>query len=245
MIRDIKDQNLKLSALAVLIDGDNTSYRCLNEIFNEVSKYGIATIRRAYGDWTSQELAPWKEFLQEYAVHPSQQFRNVGSKNCTDSSLIIEAMDILYNEKIDGIVIVSSDSDYTRLATRYREEGLFVLGVGRKQTPKPFVNACIEFVYIENLTDQDLPDVKNKEIVATKNSHSIKARKILGGAYDKISESNELVLLSKISNMLHNMNPDFDPRTHGYSKLSKMVEDSDVFELVRKKNNIYMRRVTA
>ena len=245
MIRDIKNDNLKQNALAVLIDGDNTSYRCLKEIFNEVAKYGTATIRRAYGDWTSQELASWKGVLQEYAVHPSQQFRNVGSKNCTDSSLIVEAMDILYKEKIDGIVIVSSDSDYTRLSMRFREEGLFVLGIGRKQTPRPFVNACINFVYVENLIDKDA----KKDVVADQaevvKKHVPKSRKILEDAYEKLSEGNELILLSKISNILRNLNSDFDPRNYGYSKLHKMVEDAGGFVLIKKKNHLYMRKSSA
>lgn len=245
MIRDIKNENLKQNALAVLIDGDNTSYRCLKQIFNEVAKYGTATIRRAYGDWTSPELASWKKELQEYAVHPSQQFRNVGGKNCTDSSLIIEAMDILYKEKIDGIVIVSSDSDYTRLSMRYREEGLFVLGIGRKQTPRAFVNACMNFVYVENLT------VKTTEKEVTKNRSKVvakpvpKSRKVIEDAYDKISEGNELILLSKVSNVLRNLNPDFDPRNYGYSKLHKMVEDSGGFELAKKKDHLYIRKASA
>jgi uncharacterized LabA/DUF88 family protein len=243
MITDIKNENLKQSALAVLIDCDNTSYRCLKEIFNEVAKYGTATIRRAYGDLTSLELAPWKEVLQEYAVHPSQLFRNVGSKNCSDSLLIIEAMDILYKQKIDGIVIVSSDSDYTRLCMRFREEGLFVLGIGRKQTPRAFVNACINFVYIENLIQEEA-EIERPAKVEVANKQRTQNQKIIEEAYDKLSEGNEMILLSKIGNMLRNLNPDFDPRTYGYSQLHKMVEDAGGFELTRKKDHFYIRKIS-
>lgn len=244
MITDIKNGNLKENALAVLFDADNTSYKYLKEIFDEVAKYGIATIRRAYGDWTSPELTSWRKELQEYAVNPIQQFRYVNGKNCTDSSLIIEAMDILYKEKIDGIVIVSSDSDYTRLCMRFREEGLIVIGIGRRQTLKPFVNACRNFIYLENLTSKDLEknDVVNQ--TETVNNHLLKQRKILEDAYNKLSEDDEFVLLSKVSNMLRNLNPDFDSRNYGYSQLRKMVEAVGGFELKWKNNNnLYVRKV--
>ncbi len=246
MITDVKNGNLKENALAVLFDADNTSYKCLKEIFDEVAKYGTATIRRAYGDWTSPELVSWRKELQEYAVQAIQQFRYVDGKNCTDSSLIIEAMDILYKEKIDGIVIVSSDSDFTRLCMRFREEGLIVIGIGRRQTPRSFVNACRYLIYLENLTSKNLEKVEVVDQTEIVNGHVLKQRKILEDAYDKLSEGDEFVLLSKISNMLRNLNPDFDPRNYGYSQLRKMVEAVGGFELKWKKNNhLYVRKLNS
>jgi len=145
----------KLRAIAVLIDGDNAQPSLLDEILAEISKYGRTTIRRIYGDWTSPNMNGWKDVLQENAIQPIQQFRHTVGKNATDSAMIIEAMDILHSGVADGFCVVSSDSDYTRLATRIREKGLFVMGIGRQATAKAFRNACDVFVFTENLIPQE------------------------------------------------------------------------------------------
>ena len=137
--------------LAMLIDGDNASAAIIGEMLAETSKYGLVTIRRIYGDWTESNMKSWKETLQSHALQPIQQFRNTVGKNATDSAMIIDAMDILYTSGVDGFCLVSSDSDYTRLAIRIREKNLFVMGIGRLLTPRSFVNACDLFVYTENL----------------------------------------------------------------------------------------------
>ena len=145
--------------VAVLIDGDNAQASLLPQILAEVNKFGLITIKRIYGDWTTTNMNSWKESLHKYAIQPIQQFRYTTGKNATDSAMIIDAMDILHEKSVEGFCLVSSDSDYTRLATRIRESGIFVMGIGEKKTPKPFVNACNVFVYTENL----IPEAKDKK----------------------------------------------------------------------------------
>jgi uncharacterized protein (TIGR00288 family) len=140
-------------AIAVLIDGDNAQAALLPQVLAEISKFGLITVKRIYGDWTTTSMNSWKKLLHKYAIQPIQQFRYTVGKNATDSAMIIDAMDLLHSNDVDGFCIVSSDSDYTRLATRIREEGLFVIGVGEKKTPEAFTNACNQFIYCENLTE--------------------------------------------------------------------------------------------
>src|SRR4051812_41992800 len=140
--------------LAVLIDSDNTTARLTTELLAEIATYGTPTIKRAYGDWTTQQLAGWKEELLRHAIHPIQQFAYTRGKNATDSALIIDAMDLLYAGNVEGFVLVSSDSDFTRLATRLRESGMTVYGLGRRNTPEPFVAACDRFIYLDLLSRQ-------------------------------------------------------------------------------------------
>ena len=156
--------------IAVLIDGDNAQPSLIEKILAEASKYGSVTIRRNYGDWTTSNMNGWKDTLQTYAVQPIQQFRYTVGKNATDSAMIIDAMDILYSASVDGFCLVSSDSDYTRLATRIREKAFFVMGIGQKKTPRAFVNACDVFVYTENL----MPKPVTKRSSPKKNTKSEK-----------------------------------------------------------------------
>src|SRR5660397_134068 len=141
--------------LAVLIDADNAQASVIAELLSEIANYGTATVKRAYGDWTTQNLAGWKDVLHTYAIQPIQQFRYTTGKNSTDSALIIDAMDLLHGGTVDGFCLVSSDSDFTRLAARIREQGLMAYGFGQRKTPKPFVAACTQFVYVENLAGAD------------------------------------------------------------------------------------------
>ena len=149
-IRDIMDVTPS-QRIAMLIDGDNAQPSMIEKMLAETTKYGLITIRRIYGDWTASNMGGWKEVLQTHAIQPIQQFRYTVGKNATDSAMIIDAMDLFYSGAVDGFCLVSSDSDYTRLATRIREQGIFVMGIGKKQTPRAFVNACDLFVYVENL----------------------------------------------------------------------------------------------
>lgn len=154
--------------LAILIDGDNIPSAYVKEMMEEIAKYGNPTIKRIYGDWTRPGLTKWKDILLEHAIQPIQQYGYTIGKNATDSAMIIDAMDILYSSKVDGFCIVSSDSDFTRLATRLREAGMAVYGMGEKKTPKPFIVACDKFIYIEILKKQPVKSVNPPEKKAKK-----------------------------------------------------------------------------
>jgi hypothetical protein len=218
------------TTIALLIDGDNAAPRRLASILEEVSKEGTITIRRIYGDWTSTRLTGWKELLNANAIQPVQQFGYTTGKNSTDSALIIDAMDILHGEQVDAFCIVSSDSDYTRLATRLRESGLFVMGVGEKKTPDAFVKACERFIYVENL------DVKDESRTAAKRgntrgkagpaeplSANASLMKKLRTAFNIAKGEEEEVSLSLIGQALRRLDPGFDPRSYGHGSLSSLV----------------------
>jgi len=218
------DEQFEQKKFAVLIDGDNAQASLLPQILAEVSKVGLITIKRIYGDWTTTSMNSWKESLHKYAIQPIQQFRYTTGKNATDSAMIIHAMDLLHSNDVDGFRIVASDSDYTRLATRIREEGLFVIGVGEKKTPEAFTNACNQFIYCENLTVTE--DLKRKP--AKKN----KRKSDVGGPLDLLlqgfimaAKEEEWVYLASMGNALRQLDPAFDPRTYGHTKLQSLVKD--------------------
>jgi hypothetical protein len=206
-------------SIAVLIDGDNISPSNIQVIFDEIAIYGKATIRRVYGDWTSISMTPWKNIMHRHAIQPIQQFAYTTGKNATDSALIIDAMDILHNELVDSFCIVSSDSDYTRLATRIREEGLTVYGIGEEKTPVSFRNACNKFIFIENLreTREELP----KEDILD----------LLKSVVNTVSDEEGWAYLSQVGIIIREKRPDFDHRTYGYGKLSDMFKNLDIFEV--------------
>ena len=221
---------------ALLIDADNISARYIGDILEELSTYGITTYKRIYGDWTSTQAAKWREKLLKYSVTPIQQFSNTVGKNATDSTLIIDAMDILYAGNVEGFCIVSSDSDFTRLASRLRESGMEVIGMGEEKTPRSFRVACTRFISLENLGNQD-DNTENKE----KQDNTI-SREVIYNAITNIITENEnagkSVELAAIGNRLVNMYPDFDVRSYGYSLLSKFVEDAGMFLLEKHQNVI-------
>jgi len=219
----------KIIKLAVLIDADNTQYITLTELLAEIAKFGVANIKRAYGDWSSENLKHWKAILNENAIQPIQQFSYTTGKNSTDSSLIIDAMDILHAGNLDGFCIVSSDSDFTRLATRIRESGLTVYGFGEEKTPKPFVSACDQFIYIENLK---LNENKKENI-----SQKQELKKIITSAINAVSRDNNWARLSNIGIYITRNIPNFDPRTYGYEKLGKLIRDLDYIEIDSQKFN--------
>lgn len=221
--------------LAMLIDGDNAQSSLLTQMLVETGKYGMVTVRRIYGDWTTSNMNSWKDVLNFHAVQPIQQFRYTVGKNATDSAMIIDAMDILHSSVVDGFCLISSDSDYTRLATRIRESGVFVMGIGEKKTPKPFVNACDVFVYTENLVSEL---VKNK--MAKKTTSPGEKKKVeredpmpmLEKAFEMSLLEDGWARLSEMGNALYQLDPAFDPRTYGYKQLSKLVSSmKDQFEV--------------
>ncbi|WP_259014495.1 NYN domain-containing protein [Emticicia fluvialis] len=238
--------------IAVLIDGDNAQAKLIKEILAEVSKYGKATIRRIYGDWTNTGMKSWKEVLNQYSINPIQKFAYTTGKNSTDSSLIIDAMDILHGKSINGFCIVSSDSDYTGLAKRIREEGLFVMGIGRTNTPTAFVNSCDIFTFSENLiAESEMAEaiqvskkkdrqskVVQKEAPAV--THLKKFQELDEAIIDKafeISTTDDETYVSNIGLSLRKIDPSFDSRTYGYKTLSKLLENLDKYEVIRKEIN--------
>jgi uncharacterized protein (TIGR00288 family) len=207
---------------AVLIDGDNAQASLLRQILAEVSKYGLVTIKRIYGDWTTTNMNSWKPALHKYAIQPIQQFRYTVGKNATDSAMIIDAMDLLHSNDVDGFCIVSSDSDYTRLATRIREEGLFVIGVGERKTPEAFTNGCNQFIYCENLAGTER---KKKKTTKTREPRVPDPRPLLLQAFEMVAKEEEWVHLSTMGHVLRQLDPAFDPRTFGHKRLQSLIKE--------------------
>jgi uncharacterized LabA/DUF88 family protein len=230
--------------IAVLVDGDNAQPSLLEKILAETSKYGIITIRRIYGDWTTSNMGGWKEMLHTYAIQPIQQFRYTTGKNATDSAMIIDAMDIMYTGSVEGFCVVSSDSDYTRLATRIREKGFFVMGVGRKKTPRAFVNACEVFVYTENLSaETESPTTSRKKKPANTDAATIPdCLELLQQAFDMVVEENGWAPLNMLGQQLRQLDPGFDPRTYGHKQLSLLLKAyNDTFTVKKEKNELRVK----
>ncbi len=232
--------------IAVLIDGDNAQAKLIKETIEEVSKYGKVTIRRVYGDWTIPQMNSWKDILNQFSLSPIQKFSYTTGKNSTDSSLIIDAMDILHSKSVEGFCIVSSDSDYTGLAKRIREEGLFVMGIGRKITPIAFVNSCEVFTFSENLSQvtEILEETKSKTKKTSKtiipktesHKHEIDLT-IVDKAFDISINDNEEAFISKIGLSLRKIDPSFDPRTFGFKTLTQLFDNIDKYEVIKNEVN--------
>jgi uncharacterized LabA/DUF88 family protein len=222
--------------LAVLIDADNAQPAVVEGLLAEIAKYGTATVKRAYGDWTGPQLKGWKEALLKYAIQPIQQFRYTTGKNATDSALIIDAMDLLYGAKLGGFCIVSSDSDFTRLAARVREAGLVVYGFGEKKTPGPFVSACDKFIYTEILVDKDDGE---EETTAPRTSAQLKQDTrlvaLLRNAVEASSDDSGWSNLAPVGSNVAKQAPDFDPRNYGYRKLGELIAASGLFDIEKRK----------
>jgi len=225
--------------LAVLIDADNISAKVAKDVFEELAGYGTLTVKRAYGDWTTSQLHGWKEQLHAYAIAPMQQFGYTVGKNSTDSALIIDAMDLLYAGHLDGFVIVSSDSDFTRLATRLRESGKTVYGVGAKKTPRAFRDACDKFTFLEVLrADTSEPQAQAPEAVVPEAAASGPVREaslgnlqsMLTKALNKTATDDDWSALGALGSHLNRTDPSFDPRTYGFAKLSNLVKDQPFLE---------------
>ena len=226
--------DLRQAKLAVLIDADNTQAGIIEGLLDEVAKYGIASVKRIYGDWTSTNLRSWKDRLLEFAIQPIQQFSYTTGKNATDSAMIIDAMDLLYTEKLDGFCIVSSDSDFTRLAARLRESGRTVYGFGEKKTPRAFVSVCDKFIYTEILRDiqEESDDEDLKPAVKPKKDFKVdrKLLKLLRETVDDLAEESGWAYLGGVGHKINNRSADFDPRNYGFKKLGDMFRTIPQFE---------------
>lgn len=211
--------------LAVLIDADNAQASVIQELLAEVSRYGTATIKRAYGDWTTTNLKGWKEVLHKMAIQPIQQFSYTTGKNSTDASLIIDAMDVLHSGRVDGFCLVSSDSDFTRLATRIREAGLVVYGFGERKTPDPFVAACDKFIYTEILRTEPEEIKFDQEPVP----ELPKLKPMLLNALNAVVREDGWTTLSALGSQINRSNPSFDPRNYGVSKLGELIRQQAAY----------------
>ncbi len=215
--------------LAVLIDADNSQPSIIEKLLDEIASHGIASVKRIYGDWTEPQLKGWKNVLVEHGIHPMQQFAYTSGKNATDSAMIIDAMDLLYTKNFDGFCIVSSDSDFTRLASRIRESGLTVYGFGERKTPKAFVSACDKFIYTENLrrdADEKVVETKKKSVLSDAKLHDM-----LRNAVEDIADDAGWAYLRAIGQNIANKSPEFDPRSYGYRKLGDLIESTGLFDL--------------
>jgi uncharacterized LabA/DUF88 family protein len=216
--------------LAVLIDADNVSSTVIAPLLAEIANFGNATVRRIYGDWTTPNLQSWKQVLAEHSIVPIQQFRNTTGKNATDSAMIIDAMDLMHSARLDGFCLVSSDSDFTRLASRIREQGVPVYGFGESKTPRAFIAACDRFVFTNVLTGSGVGDgAKSKPLKNLKGDTALVTllRKVVDDSADETGWAN----LGEIGSRIVKQEPDFDPRNYGFSKLRSLIEEIDLFQL--------------
>ena len=222
---------IQTQKLAVLIDADNAQPSIVEGLLAEIAKYGTANVKRIYGDWTGTHLRSWKEVLLLLSIQPIQQFRYTVGKNATDAAMIIDAMDLLYTNKFDGFCIVSSDSDFTKLASRIRESGLVVYGFGEKKTPEPFVSACDKFIYTEVLTskEDDTLSIKRKSANALK--QDTKLVNLLRNAVEASSDDSGWAHLAPMGSTIAKQAPEFDPRNYGYKKLGELVGATKLFQI--------------
>ena len=218
-----------IQKLAILIDADNAQPSIIEGLLSEIAKYGTANVKRIYGDWTSQGLKGWKDVLLEYSIQPIQQFGYTSGKNATDSALIIDAMDLLYTGKFDGFCIVSSDSDFTKLASRIREAGLLVYGFGERKTPKAFVSACDKFIFTEVLRSKDDDSGKVRRSPASALKRDTKLVNLLRNAVEASSDDSGWAHLAAVGSNIAKQTPEFDPRNYGYRKLGELVSATKLF----------------
>jgi len=243
--------------LAVLIDADNIPYSNIKGMLDEIAKLGTPTIKRIYGDWTKPTVSGWKPALLEHAITPIQQYSYTTGKNATDSAMIIDAMDILHSEKVDGFCLVSSDSDFTRLATRLRESGMLVIGIGAKKTPNPFIVACDKFIYIEIIGAQEPKQVESTSAVSNKKvtvrpAPSIKVDsidnefiKLIRTSVNDLADDNGWAFLAELGGLIIKKKPDFDPRNYGFPKLTALIKSlTRHFEIdERKVENTHIKHI--
>lgn len=231
--------------LAVLIDADNVPYSNVRGMMEEIAKYGTPTFRRIYGDWTKPTLSGWKTVLLENAITPIQQYSYTSGKNSSDSALIIDAMDILYSGKVDGFCIVSSDSDFTRLATRLREAGMKVFGMGEKKTPNPFIVACDKFIYLEIIDvieseestttkTKKIKQAPQKAIVDKLNKETLK---LIATTINDLADENGWAFLGDVGNLILKKQPNFDSRNYGYQKLTPLIKSQPHFEIDKRETD--------
>lgn len=236
-------QNLRL---AVLIDAENVPHANIKAMLEEVTKYGTPTTKRIYTDWTNPRMTNWKKVLLENAITPIQQYSYTRGKNATDSAMIIDAMDILYSGKVDGFCIVSSDSDFTKLATRLREAGMKVIGIGEKKTPTPFITACDKFIYLEILEDDDISSTENvvldkkaeKKQKVTLDKIDKKLLHLLKNSINDLGDEEGWAFLGDLGNIVLKKQPDFDPRNYGFNKMLPLIKSINNFEVDERQTGI-------
>jgi uncharacterized LabA/DUF88 family protein len=217
--------------LAVLIDADNIPYANIKGMLDEIAKLGTPSIKRIYGDWTKPTMTGWKRALLEHAITPVQQYSYTVGKNATDSAMIIDAMDILHSDKVDGFCLVSSDSDFTRLATRLRESGMLVIGIGEKKTPNPFIVACDKFIYIEIIAAKNIPKeaakINSASTPGPKNevdSMDKEFIELIRSSIEDLEDEDGWASLAAVGGLINKKKPDFDPRNYGFSKLTPLIK---------------------
>jgi len=232
--------------LAVLIDADNVPYSNVKGVMEEIAKYGTPTFKRIYGDWTKPTISGWKNVLLENAITPIQQYSYTSGKNSSDSALIIDAMDILYSGKVDGFCIVSSDSDFTRLATRLREAGMKVFGIGQKKTPNPFIVACDKFIYMEIIPVfeaevEETTAVKTKAInpkpKALVDKLNKETLKLIAHTINDLADENGWAFLGDVGNLVLKKQPNFDSRNYGFQKLTPLIKSLPQFEIDKRETD--------
>ena len=221
----------KIEKLAVLIDADNAQPSIIEGLLSEIAKYGTASVKRIYGDWTLPNLKSWKEILLQYSIQPVQQFGYTTGKNATDSAMIIDAMDLLYTRNFTGFCIVSSDSDFTKLASRIRESGLFVYGFGEQKTPSAFVSACDKFIYTEVLRAKTDEKQAIAKMPSTKLKQNTKLVNLLRNAVEASSDESGWAQLGPVGSNIAKQSPDFDPRNYGYGKLGELIKATKLFSI--------------
>ena len=230
-----KDQNL-----AVLIDADNIPSRYVKEMMEEIAKYGKPTVKRIYGDWTKPQVTKWKNILLENALSPIQQYGYTTGKNSTDSAMIIDAMDLLYSNKVDGFCIASSDSDFTKLAMRLREAGKHVIGIGEKKTPQPFIVACDRFIYLEILQSSEEKEERTsgskKKTDKSIDKVTIKLIRTLRTTINDLADEDGWAYLGDVGSLLQKKQPNFDARNYGFDKLTKLISSTKKFEIEKREN---------
>lgn len=231
--------------MAVLIDADNTSASHAGALLEEVARYGVPTVKRAYGDWTTQQLVGWKKALNQHAIQPVQQFAYTQGKNSTDSALIIDAMDLLYSGNLEAFAIVSSDSDFTRLATRLRESGKTVYGLGRRRTPPSLVAACDKFIYLEVLGDHGDDEAAGAEPAAEEQAPLPDLQKLLTSAIDATSDDDGWAHLGSVGSYLGSSQSSFDPRNYGFGKLVTLARAQDYVEVEERDDHVIRVRLVA
>lgn len=248
----------KDTRLAVLIDADNVPYSNVKGVMEEIAKYGTPTFKRIYGDWTKPTVSGWKGVLLENAITPIQQYSYTQGKNSSDSALIIDAMDILYSGRVDGFCIISSDSDFTRLALRLREAGMKVFGIGQKKTPNPFIAACDKFIYMEIIPQFE--ETETAEAVSSKTKHAKPAHKpsveklnretlkLITATINDLADENGWAFLGDVGNLLLKKQPNFDPRNYGFQKLTPLIKSLPQFEIENRQTDkagiklVYIRK---
>ena len=239
------DANHQTAPLAVLIDADNANPAIIEGLLAEVARLGIASVKRIYGNWTTNQLGSWKEVLLEYSIQPIQQFSYTTGKNATDSAMIIDAMDLLYTGHFSGFCIVSSDSDFTRLASRIRESGLRVYGFGEHKTPKAFVSACDRFIYTEVFSKK--ADAEEPAVITRRTAKELRSdTQLITMIRDAISansesEGSDWAQLGPVGSFMNKTANDFDPRNYGFSKLSDLIAAIGLFEIERRDNRVFVK----